>query len=73
MRTGNDHQGREAKRRRCINRSWRKQGGIEEERVLMEGDIRKSHIKTGVKKVHLVAFLCPRVDNKHVGDITKRA
>ena len=31
----------------------------------MEGDIEKSHIMTGVKKVYPVAYLCPRVVNKY--------
>ena len=31
----------------------------------MEGDIDRSHITTGIWKVHSVAFLCPRVANKH--------
>ena len=31
----------------------------------MEGNIGRSHITTGFKKVHLVALLYPRVANKH--------
>ena len=31
----------------------------------MEGDIDRSHIMTGVRKLYLVAFLCPRVAKKH--------
>ena len=31
----------------------------------MEGNIYRSHIMTGVMKVHAVALLCPRVANKH--------
>ena len=31
----------------------------------MEGNINISHITTGVKKVHPIAILCPRVANKH--------
>ena len=31
----------------------------------MEGDINKSHIIMGVRKVYLIAFLCPRVANKY--------
>ena len=30
----------------------------------MEGDIIKSHIRTGVGKVYPVALLCPKVANK---------
>ena len=37
----------------------------------MEGNINRSHITTGVKKVHLVAFLCPRVAKKHVFESTR--
>ena len=33
-------------------------------RLLMEGDIDRSHIMTSVRKVHLVALLCLRVANK---------
>ena len=31
----------------------------------MEGDIGRSHIKTDVRQVHLVAFLCLGVANKY--------
>ena len=31
----------------------------------MEGNIDKCHITTGVRKVHPVALLCPRVANKY--------
>ena len=37
----------------------------------MEGNIGRSHIKTGVRKVHLVALLCPRVANKHDFETTR--
>ena len=37
----------------------------------MEGNIVRSHIKTGVRKVHPVALLCPRVANKHAFEITR--
>ena len=47
-----DHEGREANRKRCSSRSQRKGGRGEEGRVLMEDDIDKSHIMTGVKKVY---------------------
>ena len=53
----NDHEGREARRRRGSVKSQRKRGRGEEGRVLVEGDIGKSHITMGVRKVHLVAFV----------------
>ena len=53
----NDHEGREAKWRRGSGKSQRKRGRGEEGRVLVEGDIGKSHITTGVRKVHPVAFV----------------
>ena len=37
----------------------------------MEGNIDRSHIMTGVRKVHLVALLCPRVANKHAFESTR--
>ena len=60
-----DLEGREARQRRCSNRSWRKQGKGEEGRVLIEGDIGRIHIMIGVRKVYSVAFLCPRVAKKY--------
>ena len=30
-----------------------------------QGDIDKIHITTGIRKVHPVALLCPRLANKH--------
>ena len=37
----------------------------------MEGNIDRSHIMTGVRKVQLVAILCPRVANKHAFESTR--
>ena len=37
----------------------------------MEGNIGRSHIMTGVRKVHTVAFLCPREANKHAFESTR--
>ena len=37
----------------------------------MEGDIDRSHITKNVKKVHLIALLCPRVANKHAFESTR--
>ena len=31
----------------------------------MEGDISRSHMITGVRKVYMVAFMCPGVANKY--------
>ena len=31
----------------------------------MEGDIEIRHIRMGVKKLHLIAILCPRVASKY--------
>ena len=36
----------------------------------MEGDIDRSNIRTGVKKLHSKTLLCPRVDNKHTFEST---
>ena len=55
------------------SRSQRKRGMREEERVLMKGDIGKSHITTGVRKVYSVALMCPRVANKHAFESTRGA
>ena len=37
----------------------------------MEGDIGISHIMTGVRKVHPVALMCPRVATKHTFESTR--
>ena len=37
----------------------------------MEGDIGRSHITAGVKKVHLVAFLCGIVAKKFTFESTR--
>ena len=37
----------------------------------MDGDIGRSHITTSVRKIHLVALLCPRVSNKHAFESTR--
>ena len=55
-----DHERREARRRRCNIKSWRKRGRGEEGRVFMEGDIDRSHIIASVRKVYQVA------DNMHI-------
>ena len=34
----------------------------------MEGDISRSHMITGVRKVYTVAFTCPRVANKYASE-----
>ena len=60
----NDHDGRESRQRRCSSKSRRKRGKGEEGRVLLEGDIGRSHISIGVRKVHPIAFFCPEVANK---------
>ena len=50
--------------RESNDRTQRKQGRGKERRVLMEGDISRSHKMTGVKKVHSTTFLCIRETNK---------
>ena len=37
----------------------------------MEVNIRSSHITTGVRKVHPVSLLCPRVAKKHTFKSTR--
>ena len=37
----------------------------------MKGNIGRSHITTGIRKVHPVALLCPRVANKHAFESTR--
>ena len=37
----------------------------------MEGNIDRSHITTGIWKVHAIALLCPRVANKHAFESTR--
>ena len=37
----------------------------------MDGDMGRSHIMMGVKKVYPVAFLCPRVANKYAFETTR--
>ena len=37
----------------------------------MEGDIDRGHITVGVKKVHMVALMHPRVANKHAFESMK--
>ena len=37
----------------------------------MEGNIGRIHITTGIKKVHPIALLCPRVANKHAIESTR--
>ena len=37
----------------------------------MEGNIGRSHIMMAIRKVHLVALLCPRVSNKHTFESTR--
>ena len=37
----------------------------------MEGNNARSHITTGVRKLHPVALLCPRVANKHTFESTR--
>ena len=70
-RIGNDHQGREARPRRCSGRSRGRRGRGKEGRVLMEGNIGRSYIMMGIRIVHPVAFLCPRVANKHAFESTR--
>ena len=37
----------------------------------MEGNIGRSHITTGARKVHPKALMCPRVANKHAFESTR--
>ena len=37
-------------------------------KVLLEGDISRSHLTTCVKKIHPVVLLCPIVANKHASN-----
>ena len=43
----------------------------EEGRVLMEGDIGKSHITMSVMNIHTIAILCPRVAKKYAFKLTR--
>ena len=59
-------QEREAKQRRCNSWSHKQRGRGGEGRVLMEGDIGRSHIRTCLKKVHSIALLHARgIGNKY--------
>ena len=56
---------------RSVYSSRKSQGRGKEVSLLVEDDVSQNHLAAGVKKVNLIALLCPRVSKKDVFNIMR--